>query len=53
MAIIAILPIIILAGCRTSVADTSAYISSFEEYPNNLSSGYSMLFDGTERYPGF
>lgn len=53
MAIIAILPIIILAGCRTSVADTSAYISSFEEYPNNLSSAYSMIFDGTRRDPGF
>ena len=53
MAIIAILPIIILAGCRSSVADTSVYISGFEDYPNNLSSAYSIIFDGSRRDPGF
>lgn len=53
IAIIAILPIIVFAGCRSNVADTSAYIMSFEDYPNNLSSAYSMIFDETRRDPGF
>ena len=53
IAIIAILPIIILAGFRTGVADTSAYIMNFEDYPNNLSTSYSMIFDGNRRDPGF
>lgn len=43
IAIIAILPIIIFAGCRSSVADTSVYIASFKDYPNNLSSAYNMI----------
>lgn len=53
IAIIAILPIIIFAGCRSSVADTSVYIASFKDYPNNLSSAYNMIFDSTRRDPGF
>lgn len=53
IAIIAILPIIIFAGCRSSVADTSVYIASFNDYPNNLSSAYNMIFDSTRRDPGF
>lgn len=53
IAIIAILPIIIFAGCRSSVADTSVYIASFNDYPNNLSSAYNMIFDSTHRDPGF
>ena len=36
IAVIAILPIIIFAGCRSSVADTAVYIKGFEDYPNNL-----------------
>lgn len=53
IAVIAILPIIIFAGCRSSVADTAVYIKGFEDYPNNLSSAYNMIFDGTRRDPGF
>ena len=53
IAIIAILPIIIFAGCRSSVADTGVYIASFNDYPNNLSSAYNMIFDSTRRDPGF
>ena len=47
------MPIIIFAGCRSSVADTSVYIASFNDYPNNLSSAYNMIFDSTRRDPGF
>ena len=53
IAIIAILPIIIFAGCRSSVADTAVYINGFENYPNNLSLVYNMIFDGSRRDPGF
>ena len=53
IAIIAILPIIVFASCRSSVADTGVYIASFKNYPNNLSSAYSMIFDSTRRDPGF
>lgn len=53
IAVIAILPIIIFAGCRSSVADTAVYIKGFEDYPNNLSLAYNIIFDGTRRDPGF
>lgn len=53
IAIIVILPIIVFAGCRTNVADTYAYIQSFESYPSNISSAYNMIFDETRRDPGF
>lgn len=53
IAFIAILPVIILAGCRTSVADTQAYIQSFESYPSNILNAYNMIFDETRRDPGF
>lgn len=53
IAVIAILPIIIFASCRSSVADTDVYIKSFNEYPSNLADAYNMIFDSTRRDPGF
>lgn len=53
IAIIAILPIIVFASCRSSVADTDVYIKSFNKYPSNLSDAYNMIFDSTRRDPGF
>lgn len=45
--------IVFLAAVRSDVADTRAYISMFESYPNTLDN-ISSLLDGTaKRYPGF
>lgn len=53
MCIISILPIIILAGCRSSVADTGVYIRGFKDYPNDLASAYNMILDPSRKDPGF
>ena len=53
VAIIIILPVIILAGARTSVADTQVYIQSFEILPKNLKDAYILLKGQNERDPGF
>lgn len=45
--------IIFFASLRSDVADTTAYISMFKSYPNDLSQ-ISELLDGVaKRYPGF
>lgn len=52
-AVILFLPIIIFAGLRSSVADTSVYISSFNDYPNNLASAMDLIMEDGNRAPGF
>lgn len=52
-AVILFLPIIIFAGLRSSVADTSAYISSFNDYPSNLASAMDLIMEDGNRAPGF
>ena len=43
-----VLPIIIFAGPRSSVADTSVYISSFNDYPSNLASAMDLIMEDGE-----
>ena len=52
-AVILFLPIIIFAGLRSSVADTSVYISSFNDYPSNLASAMDLIMEDGNRAPGF
>ncbi|WP_434794208.1 Transmembrane protein EpsG [Terrisporobacter petrolearius] len=52
-AIVLFLPIIILVGLRSSVADTSVYISFFNDYPSNLSDARELILDEGTRDPGF
>lgn len=52
-AIVLFLPVIILVGLRSSVADTSVYISFFNEYPSNLSDARELILDEGTRDPGF
>lgn len=52
-AVILFLPIIIFVGLRSSVADTSVYISSFNDYPCNLSNAMDLILEEGNRAPGF
>ena len=45
--------IIFFASLRSSVADTEAYISMFNSYPNDLSQVSTVLEGVAGRYPGF
>lgn len=52
-AILMFLPLIIIAGQRDkSIADTYAYVSFFEQYPNNLSKLFTCI-DSTTKDKGF
>ena len=52
MAIMAFSIIIFFAGMRSYVADTSAYINTFNQYPL-FSVAHDMIFDSSAREPGF
>ena len=52
MAIMAFSIIIFFAGMRSYVADTSAYINIFNQYPL-FSVAHDMIFDSSAREPGF
>lgn len=52
MALVTFSIIIFFAGMRTHVADTSAYIKMFNDYPL-LSEAQDVLFDSSAREPGF
>lgn len=52
-AVILFLPIIILVGLRSNVADTSTYISFFNDYPSNLVDAKDLILDESTRDPGF
>lgn len=45
--------IIFFASLRSEVADTTAYISMFKSYPNDLSQISELLYGVAKRYPGF
>ena len=52
MAIMAFSIIIFFAGMRSYVADTSAYINTFNQYPL-FSAAHDVIFDSSAREPGF
>ena len=52
MAIMAFSIIIFFAGMRSYVADTSAYINTFNQYPL-FSVAHDVIFDSSAREPGF
>lgn len=52
MAIMAFSIIIFFAGMRSYVADTSAYINIFNQYPL-FSAAHDVIFDSSAREPGF
>lgn len=52
MAIMAFSIIIFFAGMRSYVADTSAYINTFNQYPL-FSASHDVIFDSSAREPGF
>ena len=54
VAILTFAVIIVFVGLRSGVLDTSVYISSFENYPDDFSNDvYDLVFRDGERAPGF
>ena len=52
MAIVTFSVIIFFAGMRSHVADTTAYIKMFNDYPL-FSEAHDVIFDSSAREPGF
>ena len=52
MALITFAVIIFFAGARSNVADTSAYINMFNDYPL-FQNAHNVIFDSSAREPGF
>ena len=52
MAVVTFAVIIFFAGARSHIADTSAYIRMFNDYPL-FQNAQDIIFDDTAREPGF
>ena len=52
MAFVTFAVIIFFAGARSNVADTSAYIKMFNDYPL-FQNAHDVIFDSSAREPGF